>query len=159
MNKIRNITLLLLLCALFFTDDGENKSYNNRYFTSKNGVLMNVNVWGAVLHPGLHSVPEGIDFPGLMSIVGGPINGAKIKNVKLIRYQPESSKPEVYRINLKKFFKYGDRSDFVRIMPNDTIIVEHTIFSSIALSTSTINTIVSIINLVFFINYQLENDG
>ena len=82
MSKIKNITILFSLCVLLIADDTRDNSYNNRYFTSENGVLMNVNVWGAVRSPGLHSVPEGIDFPGLMSIVGGPINGAKLKTIK-----------------------------------------------------------------------------
>ena len=87
------------------TDSNYNIS-RERYFTNGNGIiLMNVNMWGRVNSPGRHTVFDGIDLATLLSVVGGPKNGAKLDKVKLFREVPDENGKQVYIINLKKFLK------------------------------------------------------
>ena len=59
---------------------------SERYLTSSNGnIMMNVNIWGHVRSPGSQIVYDGIDFASLLSTVGGPMDGANLKMVRLYR--------------------------------------------------------------------------
>ena len=133
------------------------KQYNvssERYFTDESGtILMNVNVWGHVNRPGRHMVFDGIDLATLLSVVGGPQNGANLKNVRLFRESPDKTGQHIYTINLDNFLKTGDRSEFVKIMPNDTFIIPQTTTNYIMSQIGTLNTILSILNIYL----QIEN--
>ena len=135
-----------------------NPQYNvssERFFTDKNGtILMNVNVWGHVNSPGRHMVFDGIDMATLLSVVGGPQRGAKLKNVRLFREREDDKGKIVYTINLEKFLKTGDRSEFVKVMPNDTFIIPQKTSSYIITQVGTLNTILSFLNLYFQIEYR-----
>ena len=121
---------------------------SERFFTNANGtILMNINVWGHVNAPGRHIVYDGIDMATLLSIVGGPKKGAKLKYVRLFRETEDDKGELVYTINLEKFLKTGDRSEFVKVMPNDTYIIPQTTSSYIISQVGTLNTILSILNI------------
>ena len=85
--------------------------------------FMYVNVWGEVGDPGQHIVREGADISSVISIVGGPSTEAELSKVRLIRHTPDEDGTNSYVIDLKKYAKVGDRSGFVELRPNDTIIV------------------------------------
>ena len=54
---------------------------NDRYVSNTDGSMMiKVNVWGQVVTPGVHLIYDGTDFASLISIVGGPKEGANFKN-------------------------------------------------------------------------------
>ena len=107
-----------------------------RYITDNNGnILINVNVWGHVAKPGNHLVYDGIDLATMLSVVGGPLPGAKLKEV--IIYRSDDDEKMKYIINLDKFIKTGNRTEFIKILPNDTIVIEEKI-SSILFRRSTI---------------------
>ena len=94
------------------------------YFTDDMGnLLMYVNVWGEVGDPGQHIVREGADISTVISIVGGPSTEAELSKVRLIRHTPDEDGTSSYIIDIKKYAKVGDRSAFVELRPNDTIIV------------------------------------
>ena len=100
---------------------------SEQYISSIDGkVYMSVNVWGAGGSAGNIRVYEGIDFASLMSLVGGPSNSANKKKVRLIRQKPDKNGKMVYLIDLTPFLKYGDRSNFPKIKPNDTIVFTKT---------------------------------
>ena len=125
-----------------------------RYLSDNSGnIMMNVNIWGQVNSPGSHLVYDGIDFASLLSIVGGPINGANLKNVRIYREIPDGDGSLVYHIDLNEFISTGDRSKFIKIKPNDTIIVPQKISSSLLKQIGTINTFFSLLNIYL----QLEN--
>ena len=65
---------------------------------------------------------------------------------------PESS----FVINLENFFKNASRDDFVKIKPNDTIIFEQTSWASFVDNAGTLNTLLSIVNLYFLIEYNKD---
>ena len=131
-----------------YEDDNSYKISSEKYITdSKGNIRMNVNIWGHVAQPGSHMVFEGIDMVTLLSLVGGPKIGAKLDKLKLIREVPDKDGKLVFTINFNEFLESGDRYSFIKIKPNDTIIIPQK-FSSILLSTSgSINTILSLVTL------------
>ena len=161
MKKIK-YTLTLLMFGLLFaqSDIAEQPTFSDfkisseRYLTDGNGnIMMYVNLWGHVGQPGHHLVYEGIDLATLMSIVGGPNKGANMKKVRVYREVPDADGTLVYHIDLNNFINTGNRSNFIKIKPNDTIIVPQKLSSYFLTQVGTINTLFSLINIYL----QLEN--
>jgi hypothetical protein len=93
------------------------------YFTDDFGnILMVVNVLGQVGKPGQLVVRENVDFAELLSLVGDAKETANLKKVIVARTNPDSKEPQVYKVDLKKFYKEGDTSSFIALKPNDTVI-------------------------------------
>ena len=73
----------IVICQNVYTSNENFRDYqlsSKKYFTDSDGtIMMKVNVWGHVNSPGGHMVYDGIDFASLLSIVGGPLNGADLK--------------------------------------------------------------------------------
>ena len=123
---------------------------SQRYHTDKEGnILMFVNVWGHVNSPGSHLVYDGIDMATLLSMVGGPMPGANLKHVRLFREIPDKNGRVSYDLNLNTFYNNGNRDNFIKIKPNDTIIFQQTNISYILSYAGTVNTFLQFINLYF----------
>ena len=128
---------------------------SERFFTDVSGtILMNVNVWGHVNNPGRHMVFDGIDIATLLSVVGGPKSGAKLNKVKIFREVPDKDEQLTYTINLENFLKTGNRSEFIKIMPNDTFIIPQKTSSYMIQQVGTLNTLLSILNIYLQIDYR-----
>ncbi len=98
--------------------------YSDTYFADEYGnILMIVNVLGEVGAPGQIIVSENADFPVVFSRAGGLKTTANLKKVVLSRFRPDGDGKQAYKINLKPYYEEGDRSSFVAIKPNDTIII------------------------------------
>ena len=121
---------------------------SERYMTDDKGnIMMYVNIWGHVSNPGHVLVYEGIDMATLLSWVGGPMNGADLKNVKLFREVADKNGRIAYDLNFNNFIKNGDRSEFIEIKPNDTIFIPQK-FSNIVMSqVGAVNTVLGLITL------------
>ena len=161
MKKIK-YTFSLLIFGLLFSQSNiaEEPTFSDfqisseRYLTDEKGnIMMYVNIWGHVGSPGHHLVYEGIDLATLMSVVGGPKSGANMKKVRVYREIPEEDGTLVYHLDFEKFVSSGDRSEFIRIKPNDTIIIPEKISNYILTQVGTVNTFLSLFNLYF----QLTN--
>jgi hypothetical protein len=161
MKKIK-YTLSLLMFGLLFAQSNiaEEPTFSDfqisseRYLTDEKGnIMMYVNIWGHVGSPGHHLVYEGIDLATIMSVVGGPKSGANMKKVRVYREIPEEDGTLVYHQDFEKFVSSGDRSEFIRIKPNDTIIIPEKISNYILTQVGTVNTFLSLFNLYF----QLTN--
>ncbi len=125
-----------------------------RFITNENGnILMFVNVWGHVNNPGRHTVYDGIDMATLLSIVGGPQTGANLKKVRVFREVPDLNGEKTYILNLDSFFKTGDRSAFIQIKPNDTILIPQKWSNTLLTQIGTLNTFMGLFNLYL----QLES--
>ena len=125
-----------------------------KYLTNRDGsIVMRINVWGHVVSPGVHLVSDGTDFATLLSIVGGPRVGANLKKVRLYREIPDKNGRVVYNIDLNEFIKTGSRSNFIRINPNDTIIIPRKSTDIIIDQIGTINTIFSLVMIYLQIRY------
>ena len=160
---MKKYRLIFVLVFVGFISGEENELTSDfqrsseRYSTDEKGnVTMFINVWGHVPNPGHIKVYEGIDLASLLSFVGGPIDGADIKNIKLIREIADSEKV-VHIINFENFIKRGDRSGFVKIKPNDTIIIPQTKFNYVVSKIGSINTLLSLFNLYFIITNNYGN--
>ncbi len=94
------------------------------YFTDDNGnILMIVNVIGEVNRQGQMVVKESVDFATILALAGGIRPEANLKQVLVARQEPDKDGKQAYIINLKDFYKHGDRSAFIALKPNDTIII------------------------------------
>ena len=139
-------------------DKNEYQISSEKYITDSNGnIRMNVNIWGHVAQPGNHLVFEGIDMVTLLSMVGGARTGAKLDRIKLIRELPGEDGKLVYTINFNKFLNSGDRSNFIKIKPNDTIIIPQKLSSVLLASASGINTILGLVTLYIQISNLLQS--
>ena len=161
--QIRLCIILIMSAQLMAQyQSGENivtkSQYNvssERFFTDESGIiLMNVNVWGHINKPGRHMVFDGIDIATLLSVVGGPKSGAQLKKVKIFREVLDGNGKLTYTINLTKFLKTGDRSEFIKIMPNDTFIIDQKTSSYVMSQMGTMNTLLSILNIYLQIDYR-----
>ena len=152
----RYIITLVIIFSIVGTASGQMKvgsssSYprsGERYITDEDGVIkMWVNVWGQVNSPGSYLVYDGIDLATLLSITGGPKTGANLKKIRLFRELPDESGDLTYSINLEKFLKSGDRSDFTRVLPNDTFVIPQSVSSYLVSNISILNTVAMIYNV------------
>ena len=108
-------------------------------------IMISLNIWGSVRSPGRHTVPDGADLITILSIVGGPVDGANLSKVKVIRDSKHSN--EIVVINLTKFIKSGDKSNLIDIIPNDTIIIPETLFSFFYKRLNNITNILSLFSI------------
>ena len=77
-----------------------------RYFLgNEDEILMQVNVWGFVKQPGQYMVPYDTDLVSLLSYAGGPVEEAKVKNVKIIRKNEDDVTKRVLKVNVKKYLQ------------------------------------------------------
>ncbi len=93
------------------------------YFTDDYGnILMIVNVLGEVNKQGQLVVRENVDFATILALAGGLKEDANLKKVVVARQTPDRDGIQAYTVDLKRYYKHGDRSAFIALKPNDTII-------------------------------------
>ena len=93
------------------------------YFTDDNGnILMTVNVLGEVNRPGPLVVRESVDLASILSLAGGTKGQTNLKRVLITRQEPDSNGKSAYTVDLDRYYKKGDRSSFIALKPNDTIV-------------------------------------
>lgn len=151
----RYLIIVLFLGSIYAQDQSELSPVfsdyqisSERYLTDENGnIMMYINIWGHVAKPGHVMVYEGIDMASLLSYVGGPIKGADLKNVKLFREVPDKDGRIAYDLDFNNFIERGDRSDFIELKPNDTIIFPQTNFNYFISHVGTFNTFLGLLNL------------
>lgn len=127
----------------------------NKYVTSEDGVIrMYVNVWGEVNNPGTHLVYEDINLLTLLSVCGGPSEGANLSKIKVISEKNDSTESEVKILNIENFLKDGTRKDLITLKPNDTIIVPekvtHLIFSNLNILNTTLHLVTLYFQMEFY---------
>ena len=102
------------------------------YLGGKEGLMIGVNLWGFVGKPGRYEVPSSTDLVQLISFGGGPLVGANLSHVKIVRQilQPDSTyKTEVIPVDLEQYEKQGAQP--ILLLPGDTIIVPGSMFSTL----------------------------
>jgi hypothetical protein len=107
-------------------DDSSYQGYQtaSQYYLERgteSKLMMKVNVWGAVQKPGSQYVPDGTDLISVLSAAGGPIEGAKLSKVRLVR-NFDGEKHNLV-INVSRCLKRGEVELLPEIRPGDTIIV------------------------------------
>ena len=124
------ISILVLSTVVFSQSINLSKDLLNgeKYITGDDGIVrIQVNVWGHVKNPGTFLIYDGANLIDALSLAGGPLIGADLKNLKIISDEKPSK-----AFNLKRFTDVNSE-DLPLINPSDTIIVEptklHLIFS------------------------------
>ncbi len=130
---------------------------SQKYISGTDGkVYMNVNFWGTDGNSGVIQVQEGIDFASLLSAYGGLGQFSNFKKIRLYRETPDDNDQMVYFVDLTPFLKNGDRSNFPKIKPNDTIVIKKTLTGIFLEDINTIQTFVAVITLFFQLNTVLN---
>ena len=153
-------SLVFLICFLkaqsFDETDLVIKEYqmsSEKYISGPDGkVYMNINFWGTGGNSGIVQVQEGIDFASLMSLVGGPTQFSNLKKIRLYRETPDDNGQMVYFVDLTSFLKSGDRSNFPKIKPNDTVVIKKTLTGVLIEDIATFQTILASITLFLQLN-------
>ena len=130
---------------------------SEKYISGPDGkVFMNINFWDMGGNSGIVQVQEGIDFASLMSSIGGPAQFSNLKKIRLYRETPDENGQMVYVIDLTSFLKSGDRSNFPKIKPNDTIVIKKTLTGVLIEDLGTFQTFITSITF-FFQLYTIFN--
>ena len=121
MKKMIIISLMILTGVFAVAQD--NVKLQGK-FSSDIRSTMPVKVWGEVVNPGIYYVPLDYDMLGILSMAGGPVNTAKLTNVKVIRgHRLDKDDPIVVYVDLDKYIETGDESMIPEIRQDDTIMV------------------------------------
>ena len=121
MKKTIVFCVVLLFSIVVFAQDNSGISAR---LSGEDDLLMPVKIWGEVVSPGIYDVPIEYDLLGILSMAGGPVNTAKLTNVKVIRgHRINSDEPIVVYVDLDKFIETGDDSIIPEIRAGDTIMV------------------------------------
>ena len=149
--------ICILNAQLFAENSLPIKEYqmsSEKYIYGPDGkVYMNINFWSTDENSGTVQVQEGIDFASLMSSIGGPAQFSNLKKIRLYRETPDENGQMVHVIDLTVFLKSGDRSNFPKIKPNDTIVIKKTLIGVIIEDIYTFQTFIA--SITFFL--QLYN--
>jgi len=117
---MKKIVVFILIIVIALNAWGQTPSSN---MSAKFGTIA-IKVWGEVVAPGIYDVPVGYDLLGVLSTAGGPVNTAKLTNVKVIRgYRLDKDDPIVVYVDLDKYIETGDESLIPEIREGDTIMV------------------------------------
>jgi hypothetical protein len=106
---------------------------------NKDEILMNVNVWGYVRKPGQYVVPRHTDLISLISFAGGPVEGASLNTVRIIRagqtllassdskdIQNElagSAKAPILNVKMQDYMDNGEMGKIPILEAGDTVII------------------------------------
>ncbi len=130
MNNIRvMISLVLLLAAdsalaQEIPEQLRERIGASRYYIGKEDELLTpVNILGYVNKPGQYMVPNETDLVALVAFAGGFKEDAKINNIKILRGIAANGQPQVFKVDLKKYFATGNRKLIPSLMPDDTVII------------------------------------
>jgi len=121
---------------------------NESYITGEDGVIrMYVNIMGHVKNPGIYLVYDNIDFMSALSMAGGYLQGANLKNITIYNIDGSSQ-----TINLNQILKSEiPFSKAINLNPHDTIYIEQTGVSRFFLTSNLPTIILSLINVAISI--------
>ncbi|MAV64328.1 MAG: hypothetical protein CBD97_01160 [Pelagibacteraceae bacterium TMED237] len=145
MEKIKLIVLIsaILSVVLSFEQDFNKIPTGEDYITGEDGIKrIYVNVWGHVKSPGPYLVYESIDIITLLSVSGGPLDGANLSKVKIINQLDNKIK----YIDLNKIIE-SEASASIQFNPYDTVVIKPTLGYYIRNNSGVLNTFLQIINI------------
>lgn len=97
------------------------------YYVAKPGELtIQVNLWGAVARPGRYEVSNKTDLIQLLSFAGGPLNNAKLSEIRVTRLSGRDSETtrQSFFVSLDDLDKVNEEE--IRLLPGDTIFIDTT---------------------------------
>ena len=137
---------ILVSISLLFSLNNSNNYFmqDEPFITGDDGVIrMYVNVIGHVKNPGTYLVYDNIDLMSAISIAGGYLPGASLKNLKIYSKDGNSAS-----INLSKVLKSGlSINKVINLKPHDTIYIEQKDLHQFLVSSNLPSMILSFITL------------
>jgi len=97
---------------------------------SEREILVDVQIWGQVMHPGMYKVPVSTDVVGLISYAGGPNDFAALGRVKLVRGGAPAGR--TFKINLDRYTGSGNRAQVPMLEAGDVVVVPTSITHTIS---------------------------
>ena len=118
-------------------------------------MLLPVNVLGLVQRPGQYLVPFRTDLISVIAYAGGFRENAKINEIKIVRsavVESNSGMARVIKVDLKRYFEQGDKTQIPQIMPDDTIIVAGTARQTLNAFMGFVRDVLVVAQLIFIID-------
>ncbi len=141
MKVMRFLALVFLMLSLAPSVRGQDNNTVSKsgaaqyYLGAKDEILMKVNVWGFVESPGQYLVPRQTDLISLISFAGGPRDGAKLKEVRIIRgegtngtkgHGKNGTGAPIITVDVKEFLESGNAGKIPALEAGDTVLVGQT---------------------------------
>ncbi len=118
-------------------------------------MLLPVNVLGLVRKPGQYLVPFRTDLISVIAYAGGFRENAKISEIKIVRsavVESNSGIARVIKVDLKRYFEQGDKTQIPQIMPDDTIIVAGTARQTLNAFMNFVRDVLVVAQIIFIID-------
>ena len=128
------------------------------YSIAKPGELtMQINVWGLIRNPGRYEVSITTDLVQLVSYAGGPMEDAKLDEVKVTRFiKTETGVSRAqFLVNLDDLYRVNESS--LILQPGDTIFFDRTSWSTVRDVLSVVTTFAVITATVTTVMYQTKH--
>ncbi len=147
------ILSLLFIVQIAWAQSKDQKTEDPRYILHpETGQLsMVIRIWGEVAQPGVTLVPSDADLMTILSYVGGPTGRAKLNKIRIIRFNVVEGIERVAFANIEAFLETGDDSFMPIIYPNDTIIVNGTIWKVINEFMPYISTAITLLQFYYYV--------
>lgn len=150
-NIIVIIIIFITLSSGFTQDTQQISQYGDRpaqYILGGSDILLiNVNLWGHIQRPGIYSIPSSYGLIDLMSSAGGPLNTARLSDVRIIR-----SNQQVINVDVEKFIKTGNSEMIPLLQPGDTIIISGSVSDVFTRFLAIVRDIAIIANAIYLIS-------
>tara|TARA_B100000579_G_C22517811_1_gene704685 strand:+ start:235 stop:693 length:459 start_codon:yes stop_codon:yes gene_type:complete len=149
MNKAMKIFLLFYSVVFASTTINGDLLSSQDYYTDSDCVIrMNINIIGHVKNPGVFSVYDGMDVLSALSLAGGYLNGADLKNIHIYNVSGES-----YVINLDSLLNSKKKEKKqIYLQPRDTIYIKQRKLSKIFTSSNLPSLFLNILNIALTIS-------
>lgn len=128
------------------TKVGEGNQY---YLGQANELLMRVNIWGRVERPGQYFVPATTDLITLISAAGGPKTASRLTDIAVVR-PSEDGENQVILVNVKKYLKSGDKRLIPNLKPEDTIVVNGSVWALFSDVVDVVSSLAIVANVYYF---------
>lgn len=128
------------------------------YLGTADEIVVPINIWGFVKNPGQYMVPNNTDLISLLSYAGGPVEGAKVSKIRIVR-SDQQIKNKVLTINVRKYLETGDTRLIPLLKPGDTVVVKGTTFHWIQRFFSFLASFAVFAQIAYFIAIAQERFG
>ena len=146
----RKILLSIILCCILSAQYSPGTMLSNEdYITGDDGVVrIYINITGHVKNPGTYLAYDSIDFMSALSLAGGYMKGANLKNIMIIS---KNGNKEIIDLN-KMLNSNTALFEAVNLNPHDTIHVTEKTLSKILLSSNLPTILLSLMNMIVTLN-------
>ena len=149
MERLSFLYILIFLSILVPIKENEYAiPSGEKYIIGEDGIKrIYINVWGHVKRPGTYLVYEKIDIMTVLSIAGGPLDGADMSEIQIISKNDRS----IDSINFEDILLSG-KIDEVKLNPYDTVNLKPSTSFYIRDNAYLINVLLQLLSLTITIN-------